>query len=72
MNRFKIINIININLLSETMNFTQAIWKTSSEIGVGVAKIKGRDKMVVVAQYRPAGNGNMPGEFRKNVPPPLT
>ncbi|KAK3087523.1 hypothetical protein FSP39_007009 [Pinctada imbricata] len=54
----------------DTMNFSQVVWRSTSEIGVGVAKIKGRDKMVVVAQYRPAGNGNMPGEFRKNVPPP--
>ncbi|XP_021340613.1 uncharacterized protein LOC110441713 [Mizuhopecten yessoensis] len=51
-----------------TMNFTQMIWKSSTDVGVGVAKVKDKDKCVVVAQYRPVGNGNRPGEFRKNVP----
>lgn len=54
----------------DTMNFTQLIWRASSDIGVGVAKVKGKDKCVIVAQYRPVGNGNKPGEFRKNVLPP--
>ncbi|XP_033732427.1 uncharacterized protein LOC117321910 [Pecten maximus] len=54
-----------------TMNFTQMIWKSSTDVGVGVAKVKDKDKCVVVAQYRPVGNGNRPGEFRKNVPASL-
>ncbi|XP_046547164.1 Golgi-associated plant pathogenesis-related protein 1-like isoform X1 [Haliotis rubra] len=52
------------------MNFTQMIWRSTSEIGVGISKVKGQDRYVVVTQYRPAGNNNMPGEFRKNVLPP--
>jgi hypothetical protein len=51
------------------MNFSQMLWKSSAEMGVGVAKMFGRDRYVVVTQYRPPGNGNMPGEFRKNVLP---
>ncbi|XP_064616770.1 Golgi-associated plant pathogenesis-related protein 1-like [Liolophura sinensis] len=51
-------------------NFTQLIWKSTSEIGVGVSKLRDSDKYVVVTQYRPPGNNNMPGEFKKNVLPP--
>lgn len=57
-------------LLSGVNNFTQLIWKSTSEIGVGVSKLRDSDKYVVVTQYRPPGNNNMPGEFKKNVLPP--
>ncbi|KAL5011853.1 hypothetical protein ScPMuIL_010404 [Solemya velum] len=52
------------------INFTQMIWRSSTEIGIGLARVKGQNRYVIVAQYRTAGNGNMPGEFRKNVLPP--
>jgi hypothetical protein len=52
------------------MNFTQMIWKSSTEIGVGISKVRGQNKYVVVAHYKPSGNINTPGEFRKNVLPP--
>lgn len=54
----------------ESMNFTQMIWKSSTEIGVGISKVRGQNRYVVVAHYKPSGNINTPGEFRKNVLPP--
>ncbi|KAG8194186.1 hypothetical protein JTE90_002390 [Oedothorax gibbosus] len=51
--------------------FSQLLWKSTTEIGVGVAKIPGqKNKAYVVVNYRPAGNNNMPGEFERNVLPP--
>lgn len=51
-------------------HFSQLLWKSTTEIGVGVAKIPGQNKAYVVVNYRPAGNNNMPGEFERNVLPP--
>lgn len=51
----------------EAGHFTQVVWKGSNEIGVGKARTKD-GKMLVVANYRPAGN--MTGSFRQNVLPP--
>ncbi|OWF46342.1 uncharacterized protein LOC110455840 isoform X2 [Mizuhopecten yessoensis] len=50
-----------------TGHFTQVVWKGSDEIGVGKARTKD-GKILVVANYRPAGN--MTGSFRENVLPP--
>ncbi|XP_050545537.1 uncharacterized protein LOC126907911 isoform X2 [Daktulosphaira vitifoliae] len=48
-------------------HFTQVIWMSSKEVGVGVAS--GRSGQVfVVACYDPPGN--FLGQFRENVPPP--
>ncbi|XP_052085478.1 uncharacterized protein LOC127723083 [Mytilus californianus] len=47
-------------------HFTQVVWKGSQEIGIGKAKKNGR--VVIVANYRPAGN--LIGTFAKNVFPP--
>ncbi|XP_013412177.1 ectin-like [Lingula anatina] len=55
----------------DSKRFSQLIWRNSHEVGVGVAHIPGTGKHVVVANYKPPGNGNFPGEYRKNVPPPL-
>ncbi|KAF8788859.1 Golgi-associated plant pathogenesis-related protein 1-like isoform X1 [Argiope bruennichi] len=49
---------------------SQLLWKSTTEIGVGVAKVPGQNKAYVVVNYRPAGNNNMPGEFERNVLPP--
>ncbi|XP_060558479.1 uncharacterized protein LOC132718772 isoform X2 [Ruditapes philippinarum] len=47
-------------------HFTQMVWKGSKEMGIGKAKTSG-GKVIVVANYRPAGN--LVGHFVENVPP---
>ena len=49
-----------------TGHFTQVVWKGSRELGVGVALGEG-GKVVVVANYSPAGNN---GLHIQNVLPP--
>lgn len=49
-----------------TGHFTQVVWKSSKEIGIGKGSSKD-GKTIVVASYRPAGN--MMGQFAKNVLP---
>lgn len=48
-------------------HFTQMVWKDCKEMGIGKAKTSG-GKVIVVANYRPAGN--VVGHFRENVFPP--
>lgn len=46
---------------------TQLLWKTSLQLGVGVAKYpRGQFRYVVVANYNPPGNWR--GQFKKNLP----
>lgn len=45
-------------------HFTQMIWKTSQDLGVGVAKTK-KGKVLVVCDYNP--RGNVVGQFMANV-----
>ncbi|KAJ8931022.1 hypothetical protein NQ314_016115 [Rhamnusium bicolor] len=47
-------------------HFSQVVWKESQELGVAFAKTGG--KIVVVANYSPAGN--IIGQFAENVLPP--
>merc|ERR1712126_66838 len=47
-------------------HFTQIVWKSTTELGVGVASKDG--KVIVVAHYSP--KGNMLGHFIANVLPP--
>ncbi|VVC38430.1 Hypothetical protein CINCED_3A000290 [Cinara cedri] len=47
-------------------HFSQVIWMTSKEMGVGVASSRS-GQIFVVACYDPAGN--FLGQFRENVPP---
>lgn len=47
-------------------HFTQVVWKGTREMGIG--KAKKDDRVVVVANYRPAGN--CIGFYAKNVFPP--
>lgn len=49
-------------------NFTQMVWKGSTELGVGKSTTKDSKSIVVVAFYKPAGNSNKEGDFSKNVP----
>ncbi|KAM4579549.1 Golgi-associated plant pathogenesis-related protein 1 [Fundulus diaphanus] len=50
-----------------TVHFTQVVWKSSKELGVGLAT-DGRT-VFVVEQYREAGNITNPGYYKKNVLP---
>lgn len=46
---------------------TQLLWKSSSKMGVGVAKIpNGIYKYIIVANYDPPGN--VVGRFYNNLP----
>lgn len=45
-------------------HFSQMVWKSSLELGVGVAKTK-KGKVLVVCNYDP--RGNVVGQFNSNV-----
>lgn len=51
---------------SGTGHFTQVVWKSSRELGVGMAK-NSKNQIYVVANYDPPGNYQ--GQFRENVLP---
>ncbi len=53
-----------INSSLPWLHFTQVVWRSSIELGVGVASGGGRH--YVVARYKPRGNVN--GRFDRNVP----
>ncbi len=56
----------DMSTFSKCGNFTQAVWKSSRGMGVGLAK--SRDKTYVVVNYSPPGN--YVGQFAANVPAP--
>lgn len=45
-------------------HFTQLVWKSSQDLGVGVSKTK-KGKVLVVCNYNP--RGNIAGQFSTNV-----
>ncbi|XP_076353858.1 uncharacterized protein LOC143248874 [Tachypleus tridentatus] len=49
-------------------HFTQMIWRSTQEFGIGKARTRS-GKIVVVANYRPAGN--VIGHFHQNIFPPV-
>ncbi|KAL0965121.1 hypothetical protein UPYG_G00277080 [Umbra pygmaea] len=49
-------------------NFTQMVWRSSKQLGVGLAT-DGQGKFIAVAFYDPAGNITNPGYFKDNVKP---
>ncbi|KAJ8286470.1 hypothetical protein GJAV_G00039590 [Gymnothorax javanicus] len=53
---------------SNTGHFTQVVWKSSEEVGVGLAT--DGNTVFVVGQYSPAGNITNQGYFESNVLPP--
>jgi glioma pathogenesis-related protein 2 len=58
-------NYSNPGFNTKTGHFTQVVWKSSKKIGFGIAR--NGTKVVVVADYFPAGNVN--NQFRQNVFP---
>jgi len=56
----------NASFSSGTGHFTQVVWKSSCDLGVGMACVG--NEVYVVASYYPVGN--VYGEFSKNVLPP--
>lgn len=51
-----------------TGNFTQMIWRSSEQIGVGLAS-DAKGMFITVAFYKPSGNITNPGYFQDNVRP---
>ncbi|KRZ25812.1 Golgi-associated plant pathogenesis-related protein 1 [Trichinella pseudospiralis] len=51
-------------------NFTQMIWKASTEVGCARRWSASNQQAAVVAFYYPVGNANSTQSFRDNVPPP--
>ncbi|KAF4105124.1 Golgi-associated plant pathogenesis-related protein 1 [Onychostoma macrolepis] len=51
----------------QTGHFTQVVWKSSTELGVGLAT--DGNTVFVVGQYRPAGNITNAGLYDQNVLP---
>ncbi|XP_029961495.1 Golgi-associated plant pathogenesis-related protein 1 [Salarias fasciatus] len=60
-------NFKNPGFQGNTGHFTQVVWKSSTELGVGMAT--DGNTAFVVGQYRPAGNISNPGYFQDNVSP---
>lgn len=46
-------------------NFTQIVWKNTTELGIATATSK--NNLFVVARYKPQGNLFPPENFKKNV-----
>ncbi|ODM87300.1 Golgi-associated plant pathogenesis-related protein 1 [Orchesella cincta] len=51
----------------ETRHYSALVWKSTTEVGIGVAWNPIKKVYVVVANYNPVGNRN--GEFNQNVVP---
>ncbi|XP_069465934.1 uncharacterized protein [Ambystoma mexicanum] len=50
----------------DTGHFTQMVWRSTKEMGVGLA-CNGKGMFIVVAQYNPTGNITNPGYYQRNV-----
>ncbi|XP_041481165.1 Golgi-associated plant pathogenesis-related protein 1-like [Lytechinus variegatus] len=64
----KLFDYDNMRWQRGTSRFTQMIWRSSTEIGVAKVPLRNKKGFVIVANYRPRGNGNRPGEYQKNIP----
>jgi len=54
---------------SASGHFTQVVWKKTESLGIAKAKSPKSGKIIVVANYEPAGNWI--GQYKDNVPPPM-
>jgi len=54
---------------SASGHFTQVVWKNTQKLGIAKAKSPKSGKIIVVANYEPAGNWI--GQYKDNVPPPM-
>ena len=69
------LDILNFNFILDLIlflgHFTQVVWEKSTELGVAFTTFKhGKwNKVMVVANYYPAGN--VKGAFEENVKPPM-
>ena len=45
------------------------VWKNTKKLGIAKAKSPKSGKIIVVANYEPAGNWI--GQYKDNVPPPM-
>uniref|UniRef100_A0A8C1J1S2 GLI pathogenesis-related 2 n=1 Tax=Cyprinus carpio TaxID=7962 RepID=A0A8C1J1S2_CYPCA len=61
-------NFANPGFQNGTGNFTQMIWRSTEQVGVGLAS-DGKGKFITVAFYKPSGNITNPGYFQDNVKP---
>uniref|UniRef100_A0A5S6QXF8 SCP domain-containing protein n=1 Tax=Trichuris muris TaxID=70415 RepID=A0A5S6QXF8_TRIMR len=52
----------------ECQNFTQLVWKETREVGCSRQWSPSQKRAVIVAFYRPAGNGNNTQSFKDNIP----
>ena len=59
---------ITVVMLLFTGHFTQVVWKNTQKLGIAKAKSPKSGKIIVVANYEPAGNWI--GQYKDNVPPP--
>ncbi|CAF1240514.1 unnamed protein product [Rotaria sordida] len=60
-------NFNNGGFSMKTGHFTQAVWRSTKKLGVGVAYVDGGRTVVVVCQYSPPGNYQ--GQYQTNVRP---
>ncbi|XP_029468794.1 uncharacterized protein LOC115097266 isoform X2 [Rhinatrema bivittatum] len=58
----------NPDYQANTGHFTQMVWRSSKEVGVGKAT-NGKGMFIVVALYNPTGNITNPGYYSSNVLP---
>ncbi|CDW56121.1 golgi associated plant pathogenesis-related prote in; golgi associated plant pathogeneis-related protein [Trichuris trichiura] len=58
----------NPSWTEECQNFTQLVWKATREVGCSRQWSPSQKRAVVVAFYRPAGNGNNTQSFKENIP----
>ena len=50
-------------------HFTQVVWKKTKKLGIAKARSPKSDKVIVVANYEPAGNWI--GQYKDNVNPEI-